>query len=80
MHGLPAPAPPPLVPRFQAGVERGRSRSYSEAAEQGRDVDIVRTLVSGFDVSWQALLYRLEELGFIPNRDLLDQGDMELRR
>ena len=69
-----------LVPRFQAALNATGVGSYSEAAEQGRDVDIVRTLVNGFDVSWQALLYRLEELGFIPNRDLLDQGSMELRR
>ena len=69
-----------LVPRFQAALNATGVGSYSEAAEQGRDVDIVRTLVNGFDVSWQALLYRLEELGFIPNRDLLDQGSTELQR
>ena len=31
-----------------------------------------------FDISWQTLLYRLEDLGLIPNRDQLDQGNMEL--
>lgn len=67
-----------LVPRFQAALTGVGVASYEEAANQGKDEEIVRTLAKVFDVSWQALLYRLEELGFIPNREQLNQGDMEL--
>ncbi len=68
-----------LAPLFHAALNAVGAGSYSEAAKQDQDVDIVRALANRFDVSWQALLYRLEELGFIRNRDLLDQGSLKLR-
>ena len=67
-----------LVPRFKAVLTGVGARSFEQAAKQAKDVDIVRSLANMFDVSWQTLLYRLEELGFIPNRDQLDQGNMGL--
>ena len=68
-----------LVPRFHAVLTEVGVRSYEEAAKKGKDIEIVRTLANMFDVSWQALLYRLEETGLIPNRDMIGQGNMELR-
>ena len=68
-----------LVPRFKAVLTGVGARSFEQAAKQAKDVDIVRSLANMFDVSWQTLLYRLEELGFIPNRDQLDQGNMARR-
>lgn len=67
-----------LEPRFQAVLTGLGVGSYEEGAKQGKDDDIVRTLANMFDVSWQALLYRLEDLAFIPNRARLDQDSMEL--
>ena len=69
-----------LVSHFQAVLNGIGVGSYEEGARQGRDEDIVRTLAAAFDVSWQALLFRLEDLGLIPSRVSLGQGDLELRR
>ena len=66
-----------VVPRFQSVLHGVGVGSYEEGAKLGKDEDIVRTLADTFDVSWQALLFRLEDLGLIPRRDHLDQEDME---
>ena len=67
-----------LVPRVRAALTDLGAESFADAAKQGRDEDAVRILANMFDVSWQALLYRLEDLGFLPNRRQLDQGKIRL--
>ena len=67
-----------LAPQFRAVLTSVGVDSYEEAAKQGKDEGMVRTLANMFDISWQALLYRLRDLGFIPTRDQLDQRNMEV--
>ena len=67
-----------LVPRFRAVLTGVGVGSYEEAVKRVKDGDIIRTLANMFDVSWQVLLCRLEDLGFIPNRDQLGQRNLEL--
>lgn len=67
-----------VLPRFRAVLTKLEVGSYKEAAKQGKDADTIRTLADLFDVSWQAILYRLEDLGLIPKRHQLDQGNLRV--
>ena len=69
-----------LVPRFKAVLTGVGARSFEQAAKQAKDVDIVRSLANMFDVSWQTLLYRLEELGFHPEPRPARPGQHGTRR
>ena len=67
------------VPRFRAVLKGVGVGLYEQGVGQGRDEGIVQTLADAFNVRWQALLFRLEDLGLIPSRDHFDQGDMGFR-
>lgn len=67
-----------LVPRVETALSGVGATSFQEVVERGRDEEFVRSLANMFDVSWQALLYRLEEFGFIPSQAQMGQGSIEL--
>lgn len=55
-----------------------RSPSFVEAIKQGQDETILRALADTFDVSWQSVLLRLQELGFAPKKEQVPQKRLAL--
>ena len=46
---------------------------FSEAQAQTLDEEVIRLVSDSFDVSWQAVTYRLQELGFVPKLEHASQ-------
>lgn len=63
-----------VVPRAQALFSELEVSGFADALAKGKDEEVVRSLADTFDVSWQAILYRLQTLGLAPRPDDLSQG------
>lgn len=63
-----------LIPRVYRVLRDLGISDFSEALARQMDEDFLRRVADLFDVSWQAALFRLQALGFIPGAEDLRQG------
>ncbi len=62
-------------PRVKCVLQEHGVGSFEDAARKGIHEDLVRALADMFDVSWEAVVYRLQELGFLRN---IEQSEFAL--
>ena len=66
-----------LEPYYVAVLESEDARSFADAMKKGVEEEVLRALAKVFDVSWQALLIRLQALGYAPREGDLAQARLE---
>ena len=67
-----------LIPRVNALLGVFGVSDFAQAQQKGMDEEFIRSLSNTFDVSWQAVLLRLQELGFVPKAEELQQGKLDV--
>lgn len=67
-----------LVPRVTESLKTFDVPTFAEALKKGVEEDIVRALANVFDISWQVVILRLQELGFAPKMTDFAQQRMTL--
>ena len=67
-----------LISRVKALLEVFGISDFPQAQQKGMDEEFIRSLSNTFDVSWQAVLMRLQELGFVPKAEELQQGKLDV--
>ena len=67
-----------LIPRTTHLLEVFGVSDFAQAQQKGMDEEFIRSLSTTFDVSWQAVLFRLQDLGFVPKAGELQQGGLDV--
>lgn len=67
-----------LVPSVTGLLEVFGVSDFAKAQQKGMDEELIRSLSNTFDVSWQAVLFRLQDLGFVPTTGEVQQGSIDL--
>lgn len=67
-----------FVPHLHAALGAAGVVSFAQALKSGQDEAVIRSLANTFDVSWQAVLLRLQDLGFAPSAGTANQQTMTL--
>jgi len=56
----------PFIARAKTALQASGASSFEEAIREGREDDLIRGVSRCFDVSFEAVFYRLQALGFVP--------------
>lgn len=67
-----------FIPQVKQALDAHGVGSFVEALRGGYDESVIRMLANVFDVSWQAALLRLQELGFAPTEGTAYQQKMAI--
>jgi hypothetical protein len=67
-----------FIPQLEDALKAVGVVSFKKAIVTGQDEAVIRSLANTFDVSWQAVLLRLQELGFAPSAGTANQQVMTL--
>jgi hypothetical protein len=67
-----------FIPQLEETLKAAGVVSFKKALGAGQDEAVIRSLANTFDVSWQAVLLRLQELGFAPSAGTAKQQTMRL--
>ena len=67
-----------LISRLKALLEVFGVSDFPQAQQKGMDESSFGRFRNTFDVSWQAVLIRLQELGFVPKAEELQQGKLDV--